>query len=139
MDDVKRHFLERDTFARALGIEMLEVDAGSAAARMTIRPDHLNGARVAHGGAVFTLADFAFAAASNSHGTLALSINASMSQTKGVREGATLTARAAEVSRNPKLAVYSVLVTDETGEVVALFQGMVYRKTTPLTDLMKTP
>jgi acyl-CoA thioesterase len=37
-----------------------------AKARMVLRPIHFNGLAIAHGGALFTLADFAFALASNS-------------------------------------------------------------------------
>ncbi len=46
---------------------------------MKIENHHLNGAKTVHGGAIFTLADFALAVASNSHGSLAMAINASIS------------------------------------------------------------
>jgi acyl-CoA thioesterase len=82
---------------------------------------------VVHGGAIFTLADLAFAAASNSHGTVAVAINASIWFVKAGTQG-TLFAEAREVSRNPKLATYSITITDDAGEIVALFEGMVYRK-----------
>ena len=98
---------------------------------MKIEPHHLNGARTVHGGAIFTLADFAFAAASNSHGTLAMGINTSTSFVKAATHG-TLYAEAQEQTKNPKLATYSVLVTDDSGETVAIFQGMVYRKGQPI-------
>jgi len=68
---------------------------------------------VVHGGAIFTLADLAFAAASNSHGTVAVAINASIWFVTAAREG-TLYAEAKEVSRNPKLATYSIQVTDDS-------------------------
>ena len=46
---------------------------------------------------------------------------------KAVGEG-TLTAEAREVSRNPKLASYTITITDDSGDLIATFQGMVYRK-----------
>ena len=61
----------------------------------------LNAADVVHGGALFTLADLAFAVASNSRGQLALSINASISYLKAAR-GPLLTAEAKEVSCNSR-------------------------------------
>ncbi len=88
---------------------------------------HLNGVDVAQGGAVFTLADFAFAAASNSHGNVALAVNVSITFMKAARTG-TLWAEAREISKNFKLGSYTVEVKDDQGELVALFQGMVYRK-----------
>ena len=76
---------------------------------------------------MFTLADFAFAVASNSHGTLAMGINTSMSFVKAAIKGV-LHAEAVEQSRNARLASYAVTITDDDGDVVAIFQGMVYRK-----------
>lgn len=127
MQVVKQFFASEDKFARHCGIELLTVGTGQAKACMKVAPQHLNGARTVHGGAIFTLADFAFAVASNSHGPLAMGINTSVSFVKAVTEG-TLYAEAREQTCTPKLATYSVLVTDDAGEIVAIFQGMVYRK-----------
>lgn len=127
INDIKQFFDDHDLFARHVGIQLLEVEHGRARAAMKIEPYHFNGAGTVHGGAIFTLADFAFAAASNSHGTLAMGISTSVSFVKAATVG-TLHAEARELSRNPKLASYSVMVTDDGGAVVAIFQGMVYRK-----------
>lgn len=124
-------FLEGDRFAQLCGIELLEVSPGTARARMHITDAHLNGVRIAHGGAIFALADFAFAAASNSHGTVAVGINVSISYLQAARTGA-LIAEAREVSRNSKLASYTVEIRDDNSTLIALFQGMVYRKPDPI-------
>ena len=76
MERVRKNFCERDQLARHLGMELIELSPGHAIARMEIKPFHLNGADSVHGGAIFSLADFAFAAACNTHGTLAVAINA---------------------------------------------------------------
>lgn len=127
MQELKEFFSTEDLFARHSGIELLDAGPGWAKASMKIEPFHFNGARTVHGGAIFTLADFAFAVASNSHGTLAMGINTSVSFVKAATSG-TLYAEAREQSRNPKLASYSVIITDDAGDVVAIFQGMAYRK-----------
>ena len=127
MDEIKRFFATNDIFARHCGIELLEVAPGFAKVSMKIEPHHFNAAKTVHGGAIFTLADFAFAVASNSHGTLAMGINTSVSFVKAATSG-TLCAAAREQSLNHKLASYLVEVTDDGGDVVAIFQGMVYRK-----------
>lgn len=127
MKRIKQFFSDNDQFARHSGIELLEVGQGRAKASMKIEPFHFNGARTVHGGAIFTLADFAFAVASNSHGSLAVGINASVSFVKAVTKG-TLYAEAIEQALNPKLATYQVKITDDADDVVALFQGTVYRK-----------
>ena len=127
MDDLKR-FVENDAFARHLGVEMLDYGDGRAKASMEVKAHHLNSAGSLHGGAIFSLADAAFSAASNSHGTLAVAINASIAFFKAVTEG-TLTAEAREVALNRKLATYLIDVSDEAGDLVAQLQGTVYRKT----------
>jgi len=124
--DIERA-MARDTFATHVGIRLLEVGDGKARAELELDGRHLNGAGLAHGAAIFSLADFAFAAASNSHGTVALGINASISFVKSVTEGK-LVAEARETSFHPKIATYTVEVRDAAGNLIALFQGMVYRK-----------
>ena len=123
-----RNFFKNDRFADHVGIELLEVSEGRARAKMEIKDHHLNGVNIAHGGAIFSLADLAFAVASNSHQTVALSINVSISYVKASVAGETLFAEANEVSLNPKLATYEVRVTDETNDIIAIFLGTVYRK-----------
>jgi acyl-CoA thioesterase len=125
--------LAKDQFARHCDIELVEVAPGFARARMPLHPRHLNGVGTVQGGAIFTLADFAFAAASNSHGTIAVAINVSISFLKAARTGV-LTAEARELTKNFKLGSYTVDVKDEAGDLVAVFQGMVYRKSDKLPE-----
>lgn len=125
--DKARALLSKDEFAKHNGIELAEIGPGTARAVMTVGKEHLNGVGIVHGAAIFSLADFAFAAASNSHGVVAVAINANISFVKAAKSG-TLTAEAREQSINPKLATYLIDVTDDQGDLVATFQGMVYRK-----------
>lgn len=122
-----REFFKKDRFAEWVGIELLEASPGFARAKMEIRNHHLNGLDMVHGAAIFSLADLAFAAASNSHGNAAVAINVNISYLKAAFAG-TLFAEAAQVSRNPKLASYTVRITNEKDELLAVFQGMVYIK-----------
>jgi acyl-CoA thioesterase len=135
MDDLEK-FVRNDRFAKHLGVEMLEYGGGRARARMAVAAHHLNSAGTVHGGAVFSLADAAFSAASNSRGSLALAINVSISFFKAVRDGV-LIAEAREAAFNPRLATYLIDVTDEDGNTVALFQGTVYRKKDSIADIVK--
>jgi acyl-CoA thioesterase len=121
-------FFGKDNFSAHNGIEVVEVGKGTATVRMDIVPIHLNSHGTVHGGALFSLADAAFALASNSHGIPAAAINAHISYMKSARSGI-LFARAEEFALNPKLATYSVYITDQDDNRIAIFQGMVYRKT----------
>ena len=130
---MKQYFMKNDKFAEYVGIELVEVAKGKAKAKMEIKNHHLNAVKTVHGGAVFALADLVFAVASNSHGTIAMGINVSISYLKAVK-GGVIFAEAKEVSINPKLATYNVNVTDGSDDLVAVFQGMVYRKKDSLPD-----
>jgi acyl-CoA thioesterase len=130
MEDLKR-FFEQDQFAAHTGIELLEAAPGYAKARMSVEKKHLNALKTAQGGALFTLADFAFAVASNAHGTAVVAINASISFMKAVTHG-NVTAEAKEIATSARIATYTVTVTDDEGDVVAIFQGLGYKKKTPL-------
>ena len=123
--------LAGDQYATLTGVEVLEAGKGYCKARLVIEKKHLNGAGVVQGGAIFTLADLAFAVASNSHGPLALAINVNISFLTGKSTGI-LYATATEIGQPKRLGAYDVLVTDEECEIVARFNGMVYIKKQPL-------
>ncbi len=131
MEKIKNFFIENDKFARECGIELLSVEEGKAVARMNVQKRHHNGVNTAHGGAIFTLADFAFAVAANSYGTVAVAINVSISYLKAHTTGY-LYAYARELSKGSKLGSYTVEIKNEAGELIAIFQGMVFRKDKPL-------
>ena len=126
MEDIKR-CLKNDRFAERTNVELLSVSPGHATAKMVLQPHHLNGLGSAQGGAIFTLADYAFAAAANSHGTVAVAINVSITFMKAAATG-TLWAEAREVSKNFKIGSYVVEVKDDQGDLVATFQGLAYHK-----------
>lgn len=132
-DDLAR-FFEKDRFAAHVGIELLEAGDGRARARLVLDERHRNAAGVTHGAAIFSLADLVFAMASNSHGTVALGVNVSVSFLRASR-GGVLHAEAREVAINPKLATYEIRVTDEVQALIALFQGTVYRKRETLEEM----
>ena len=125
MDRVYKYF-RKDALAGHLGMELVEARPGWARARMPIRDCLRNGYGYVHGGAIFALADFAFAAAANAHGTVALAMNATISFTKPGIEG-DLTAEAEEIALGRRTGTYRVTVRDEDGDTVAAFQGGVFR------------
>lgn len=131
--DKARKFFAGDRFAALTGIEIVEVGKGYCKTRLVIEDKHLNAANVIQGGAIFTLADLALAVASNSHGQLALAINVNISFLSSKSTG-TLYATATEVAEPKRLGAYDVLVTDEEGQIIARFNGMVYRKNQKLPE-----
>ncbi|NDW09474.1 PaaI family thioesterase [Dysgonomonas sp. 520] len=123
---VKEYF-EQDEFAKMTGVELLEIENGYAKARMEIKPSHLNAGGVCQGGAIFTLADFAFGVATNSHAQLTFSINSNINFFKSERSGF-LYAEAREIFSHKRIASCEVEVKNEAGELIATFSGTGYRK-----------
>jgi acyl-CoA thioesterase len=121
-------YFGRDRYAGLTGIRLTEVSEGYAVAELDIGEKHLNALRTAQGGVLFTLADLAFAAASNAYGTVAVSISSNISFFKAVPPGSTLRAEASEVSKQRRVASYEVRISDQQGDLVAHFTGMVFRK-----------
>lgn len=120
-------FENKDRFAKLLGFEIIEIANGYAKVEATIKEEHLNGADVVHGGFLFSLADYAFAIASNSHNNLSLAISANILFQKSKPSGK-LIAIAKELTDGKKVATCEVKIYDEDDNLVATFTGTVYRK-----------
>lgn len=126
VEDVRAR-MRADRFAASCGVRLVAIEDGYARATLRLLPRHLNGVGVAQGGALFTLADLAFAAACNSHGTVAVALDATVTYLRGLARGV-LTAEAREVFLSRKVSVCEVKVTAADGAVVALFRGTAYRR-----------
>lgn len=123
----RRERIAADPYCSTLGIELVDLWIGGARTRLHVTEDLVNFHGTVHGGAVYSLADAAFAAASNSHGDTALALETNTSYLTAVEAGGVLTARAEETHRSRRTASYEVVVTDENDARVATFRGRVYR------------
>ncbi len=119
---------ENDRFARLVGIKIEEAAQGYARVSLKIEDKHLNGVDITHGGAVFTLADLAFAIASNSHDKVALALSMSINLVKATTAGSLLTATATEDNLTNRTGLYRIVVKDESEDLVAVAEGLAYRK-----------
>ena len=127
MQELVEYIKEHDQVLKALGIEPVECRPGYARTRMALDGRQANSVGIAHGGALFSLADLALALAANAHGRLALTLNLFISYLAPGVNGP-FEAEAVEVSSSSKVANYEIKVRDADGMVVALCQGLVYKK-----------
>ena len=135
-DRIIKFFNDNDHFAKENGMVVTRLEEGVSEAVLTASERHFNGVGIIMGGALFTLTDFAFAAALNSFGFRAVGMNASTSflkPGKGV-PGAKFTARATLVSKTRRTGVFDVNVYDEDDRLLAhsLMTGFI--TDTPLFD-----
>ena len=118
---------DNDPFSKWLGIDLISIERGHCKLQMTVRAEMLNGFAIMHGGVSYSLADSAFAFASNSYGKKAVSTSVIMQYPKATKEGDVLTATAKTVSLSPKTAILDIEVLNQNDELVGLFRGTAYR------------
>jgi len=127
VDAATRQRIESDRFCETLGIDLVALEAGFAQTELTVDESVLNFHGTPHGGAIYSLADAAFAAASNSHGETAVALETNISYLEAVDSGETLTATAEETHDGGRTAEYEVEVTTVDNDRIATFRGRVYR------------
>ena len=104
-------------------IELLACEPGRAVMRMRVREPMLNGHRICHGGLIFTLADSTFAYACNSHNKVTVAAGASIEFLKPAHVEDVLTCEGVERVLQGRHGIYDMTVTNQRGEVVAVFRG----------------
>ena len=117
--------IRSDAYCETLGIDLAVLEPGYAVTELAVTEDLLNFHGTPHGGAVYSVADAAFAAASNSRGDPAVALETNVSYLDAVDVGDVLTATAEETHVGGRTAEYEVDVTAD-GDRVATFRGRVY-------------
>lgn len=116
-----------DNFSKLLGVKTVEVKDGYAKLTMRVSKQHTNVHGFTHGGVIFSLADCAFAEASNFGDKVAVAVQVSINFLRPTVEGDALTAEAVRVSDGKTFGVYSITVRKED-KTVALFNGLAYKQ-----------
>ncbi len=119
--------LENDHYSKWMGIVVDEYREGYCRVHYTIRKEMLNGFGIAHGGNLFSAADSAFAFACNSHGRISVALDVHISFMKPGKEGDIVSIEAKEIYTGNKTSFYDITLTNEAGEILAVFKGTAYR------------
>ena len=118
-----------DRFAtKTTGAVIEEARVGYARCSLTITPDHLNADGAVMGGAIFTLADLAFAASSNVGGDHHVAVTSNIEYMRAAKGEGTLTAVSSCRKSGRNFGFYEISITDDTGREVALVHTTGYRK-----------
>lgn len=121
-----RDYFSHDRFATDNGITLDELDDTHAVTSVTLGERHRNAFGGVMGGAIFTLADFAFAALTNGCGRLTVAQQVSINYLAAPK-GARLVATARYRKDGRTSCVVDVDVADDTGRDVALFVGLGFK------------
>ena len=113
---------KEDDASKGLGMTIVEIGPGRATLSMTVKPEMVNGQRIAHGGFIFTLADSTFAFACNTHNERAVAAQCNVTFIRPGKLGDLLVASAREISRTGRSGIYDVCVT-ANDVVIAEFRG----------------
>jgi len=126
-----------DRSSQALGIDIDVPEPATAIATMCVREDMLNGFGICHGGLVFTLADTAFAFASNAYDDLTVAASANIDFLRPSRLGDTLRAVAREDRRGRRNSFYTVEIHNQDDELIAIFRGRSVSRGESILDTQK--
>lgn len=124
--DEARDYFYNDKFATENGMTLDELDGTHAVCSLTVSARHKNAYGGVMGGAIFTLADFAFAALTNDleRKTVAQQVSINyLAAPKGERLTATATYR----KDGRSSCVVNVDVADDLGREVAQFVGVGFK------------
>ncbi|MDP3605724.1 MAG: hydroxyphenylacetyl-CoA thioesterase PaaI [Polaromonas sp.] len=106
-----------------MGMELLSCEPGRAVMRLTVAERHLNGHKICHGGFIFTLADSTFAFACNSRNHVTVAAGCSIEFLRPGQPGDVLTCEGVEQILQGRHGIYDMKVSNQRGEVVAMFRG----------------
>ena len=125
--------VNKEPFARALNMELVELEKGHSVVHMTYVPEKMNNIYDrAHGGALYALIDEAFETAGQTDGTVAVALNVNVTYVSSPKPGLQLRAEARRVSQTSKTASYDIKVTDENGNRIALCQALAFDTGKPI-------
>jgi acyl-CoA thioesterase len=123
-----RSQVARESYARKLGLALVALSPGHAVVEMTPAEDMRNIFGMTHGGAIFSLMDEAFQVSCNSHGTVAVALNMTVTYHQPPDGKSVLRAESREIHRSRKTATYEIKVTDERETLIASCMALAYVK-----------
>lgn len=112
-----------DRTSKWLDMQLEEIRAGYTRMSMTVTAEMTNGQAMCHGGLIFTLADSSFGFACNSRNQRAVAAGCSIEFLAPAQVGDRLTAECREQGLVGRTGLYDARVTNQTGELIALFRG----------------
>lgn len=118
--------LNNDRFSNEMNIEVIEASSGNASAKMTISEANQNMYGIVHGGALFTLADVASAAAAFSFNDAYVTMDSYLNFIQP-GTGKVLIAEAKSLNKGPETVVVDVVIMNDQEVLIAKGVYTMYR------------
>ncbi len=128
LKDIFLKINSEDTFARLIRMQLIEVQAGYARSTLPITEKTVNIYQMAHGGAIFSLADQACEAAGNSFGEPAVALQHNIHFLAAGKSGDLLEATAKVTHRSSRIGLIEFEVRNQEGLLLAIGQQLIYFK-----------
>ena len=125
--------VQKEPLARRFDMALVALETGRSVVEMDYDPSTMDNIyQRAHGGAVYALIDEAFETASQTHGTVAVALNVTVTYHRPPEKQSVLRAESREIHRTRKTATYDIKVTDEKDHLIASCLALAYRKSEKL-------
>lgn len=136
MDEVSKDILKsifdkvnrEDTFSQRVGVKLVELLPGFARTTLAITDESINIYKMAHGGAIFSVADQACEAAGNSFGEPAVALQQNIHFLAAGKSGDFLEATAKVSHRSKRIGLIEFEVRNQEGLLIANGQQVIYFK-----------
>lgn len=110
--------IEKNTFAKTIGLEMLELREGYAEGRIPVKEESKNPLGTMHGGCLYSLADIVSGTVATLRGNYVTTVSGEFSYLRPAADTQYVTAKAQEIRFGKNLAVYRVDLVDDAGTVL---------------------
>jgi len=115
-----------DTFSQRIGLKLIELQPGFARATLPITGETINIYQMAHGGAIFSLADQACEAAGNSFGERAIALQQNIHFLTAGKSGDFLEATAKVIHQSKRIGLIEFEVRNQEAVLIATGQQVIY-------------
>ena len=134
MDEIPKDILKSifdkvntdDTFSHRIGVKLIELLPGFARTTLPITDETINIYQMAHGGAIFSVADQACEAAGNSYGEPAVALQQNIHFLSAAKSGDHLEATAKVIHRSNRIGLIEFEVKNQEGLPIAIGQQVIY-------------
>ncbi len=128
LKDIFHKVNSEDTFARLIRMKLIEVLPGYARSTLPITDETVNIYQMAHGGAIFSVADQACEAAGNTFGEPAVALQHNIHFFAPAKSPDTPEATAKVTNRSNRVGLIEFEVRNQEGLLLAIGQQLIYFK-----------